>query len=772
MKPLLAAGLMIASGLAAAAGPATALAAKLSYTLPSAAAPGETVDVVLFGEKLEGAKTLWTNLPGATSELAPGVEKNGTQAGQVTFRLKLPAQTALGVYGLRVATAGGISNLQLFMVDDLPTVKESTDNKSLKKAQEVHLPVAVDGVAETESYDFFKFRASAGQRLSLEVVARRLGSPLDCVVRLLDSRGRELAYSDDDDSLGADSRFSHVFQAEGEYFLEVRDIRYQGGASYRYRLRLGDFPLVTAPYPLAGRKGSTCKVVFAGPAVEGLAALGVKLPVDAATVRIPLAVQYPKGNGSKGWGSATVSLLASDGAEQVELEPNDTLETASPIELTGAVNGRFEQPRDRDYYRFDAKKGQHILFVGRTRTLGTPSDLFMRLYDAKGNRLAEAEDSGTDEGMIDHTFAADGQYRLMVEDLVNRGGPDHVYRVEIAPYAEGFTLAADADKFDAPQGGVFTTKVTCVRRGYKGPIQLSIEGAGEGFQVQNATIAENKNDALLTVTLPKALKPGEWRTLKIIGRAKIGNQEFSTPAGTAAALRTLFNGLSTPPADLDGALALGIGPEFPAFFTLASDAKVMPMAQQIGKASLKLKATKLNKFDDKIALAIEGLGPEFKSPAVAIDKGKKEAVLEFSGPLALAEGDYPLKIVGTGTFQSQPLRVEVSDVVLRVGKPIELVVQPAGPLPLGGKLRLKLRVTRFGIDAAPIEVTWKSLPPGIKAPEKLTLAEGKQELDVEIAATDSATLGPAVLSAIATLKLKDQTITTESSPITVEVTRK
>ena len=67
--------------------------------------------------------------------------------------------------------------------------------------------------------------------------------------------------------------------------------------------------------------------------------------------------------------------------------------------------------------------------------------------------LAEVEDSGADEGVINYTFPEDGNYTLFVEDLLHHGGPDHVYRVEFRPYRAGFTLTADADKFDVPQGG-------------------------------------------------------------------------------------------------------------------------------------------------------------------------------------------------------------------------------------------------------------------------------------------------------------------------------
>ena len=53
-------------------------------------------------------------------------------------------------------------------------------------------------------------------------------------------------------------------------------------------------------------------------------------------------------------------------AEQVELEPNDTPETASPIALPCAINGRFDVAKDRDYYQFEAKAGQRWILASET----------------------------------------------------------------------------------------------------------------------------------------------------------------------------------------------------------------------------------------------------------------------------------------------------------------------------------------------------------------------------------------------------------------------
>ncbi len=151
-----------------------AQAPSISYTLPSAVKPGQPTDVTVYGANLADAKGMWTSFPGAV-ELAPDVPKNGQDKSKVVYRITAPAESPLGVGGLRVATTKGVSNLRLVMIDDLPSEAESGKNKTLQTAQVIQPPVAIDGACESESYDFFKFTGKAGQRVSVEVFARRFG---------------------------------------------------------------------------------------------------------------------------------------------------------------------------------------------------------------------------------------------------------------------------------------------------------------------------------------------------------------------------------------------------------------------------------------------------------------------------------------------------------------------------------------------------------------------------------------------------------------------
>jgi hypothetical protein len=688
MKPSLFAALLLVT---LAALPAAGQPPVASHLLPGAIRPGASTDVVIHGANLANPTGVWSDAP-LNAELTPGIEGNGSKPESVSYRFTAPSDLPLGVIGLRVATGQGISNLKLLLVDDLPSVTDANSNRSPDMAQAVTLPVSIDGYCDGETSDFYRFTAAAGQRVAIEVFARRLGSPLDPMIRLLTLDGRELAFSDDDASTGADGRFAHTFAEAGDYLVEIRDIRYQGGGNFRYRLRLGDFPLVSVPYPLAVQKGSNASVELVGPEGVLASAAGVNVPADYPAKQ--LRVVTPNAQHAS-W----VNVVVSDVAEQLEAEPNDSPDTATTVTLPGAINGKLEAAADNDWYQFAATKGQRLVFSGQTRSLGSPCDLYMRLYNTEGGVLAEAEDNGNAEGALNYTFAADGTYKLRVEETNRRGGPDRVYRVVVKTYQPGFDLAAQAEKVDAPQNGVFVVKVTAGRRDYNGPISLAVEGAGE-CKLANNIIPEGKPDTTLQVTVGPSLTPGQLGTIRILGSAKVGEADFTAVASNQGALQTGLGGLPYPPVAFDGVIGLGIGPVFPQFFTLASAQPVATLVKAGATAAIKASVARTNGFEDAVAISVTDLPPGVTAKPATIAKGQTEVAVELVSEKTIPPGKFPVKLVGSANFQNQPQSFTFDQAAI-VGPPVAVAFAPAGAVPVGGKQKATLT---FSGDVAPLAV--------------------------------------------------------------------
>ena len=537
MKLVVAVTLTVASAL-------FAQSPSLTHTSPGALMPGKTLELTVHGSNLIGATNLWTGFG------AKVLSSSATNASAAKFQVSLPASAPVGIHAVRLVSANGVSSPVLLMVDDLPSVADAGTNTRATNAQSLAWPVAVDGAAVSLGYKFYRVTVKAGDRLAIEVVAQRLGSKLDPVLRLLDLRGRELAFCDDESGLGGDCRLAHIFAAGGDYLIEVRDINFGGGSDYRFRLRVGDFPLASLPFPAAVKAGAKGTFAFVGPQVDTLKPITATASADAMS--LALSAKFPGGKSS-----TFVSALVTDTAEFADAEPNDSAETATTFTLSAGLNGRFLKPKDRDFWKFDAKKGQRILFTAQTRSIGSASEVMLQLRDAKGTAIASSTVSDAGEGSVTNTIPADGSYFLVVDELIRRGGSQHAYRIEAEVLAPGFTLDTDVDKVEAAPGGSFTVKVNVVRRDFTGPITLSVTGLSD-VQLADEVIKEKATSGTLKISLSESATAGLLTHFRIIGRAKIGESEVQSAVRTMPALKKLFSAMPFPPRELDGSISLGV----------------------------------------------------------------------------------------------------------------------------------------------------------------------------------------------------------------------
>ncbi len=179
-----------------------------------------------------------------------------------------------GIHPLSILKGNLVSNEVPFGVDTLPECVEREANDSLQEAQQVALPILINGrIDRSGDVDVFRFDGHTGDIIVIETMARRLGSPVDSILRLLDSNGRQLAFNDDSDDKGsgldthhADSYILITLPADGVYFVQVSDAQYHGGSDYAYRLRISaprpDFDLRVVPSGLGIRAGQTIPITI------------------------------------------------------------------------------------------------------------------------------------------------------------------------------------------------------------------------------------------------------------------------------------------------------------------------------------------------------------------------------------------------------------------------------------------------------------------------------------------------------------------------------
>lgn len=714
--------------------PTWAQAPAVSAVSPQAIAPGQTLDVTLTGSGLAGATELWTTF-GDRALLSPDVANNGQDAGRAVFRVVAPPTAVPGLYGVRVTTPAGVSSLKLFAVDDLPTISKAGGNNSFETAQPLTLPCAVDGHVDNLSRDFYRFEVAAHQTVSLEVLARRLGSPLDPSIYLYRADGRELAYNDDAQGLSSDSQFAYTFEEAGAYVLELRDIQYAGGGTHVYRLRIGDFPCVNVPVPLGVQRGTSARIDFAGISVEDAAPAWIDVPADSTAQWMNVSTKRPGGHSSA---FASVAVGATE--EFLEREPNDTAEQANRCTLGAHLNGRFERVGDADRFMFDATKGQRFEFAGVTRQVGAPTDLMLRLFDAAGNQVAAADDNGTSEGLINYTFPADGRYALSVEDLLRRGGSEFAYRVTVMPYQPGFTLSATADALSVPVGGVAAVTVNVARRDYAGPIEVALVDLPPGVTSLPTRIGPGMNLAVLTLQCAADSKLAGLTPVKVIGRAEIGGSEFRAVASVEGALRGIWSNTVLVPGALHESVALAQAPA--PKLTLRTEPPEIVFGKEL-RATVKVVAQRGEGIDEPITLALNpaqgGVPGNVNVEVKNIEKGQNEVEIAISGTDKAPLGAFTVSLVGTHKKGDETLTVFVPGVGLRLEPPFALQASvPEPKLTRGGQLVLNVAVQRNPAYTGEVKLTLDKLPAGVTAGEAVVPADQNSAQITLAAAADAA----------------------------------
>ena len=88
----------------------------LNPVLPVGVQRGQPADLLLTGTNLAGLTGVALGTPAEVT--IPTADKNGEDNAKLKVQLKLPADTPLGLYALRLATKRGLSNIQLLAVDE------------------------------------------------------------------------------------------------------------------------------------------------------------------------------------------------------------------------------------------------------------------------------------------------------------------------------------------------------------------------------------------------------------------------------------------------------------------------------------------------------------------------------------------------------------------------------------------------------------------------------------------------------------------------------
>ena len=470
---------------------------QAAYPVFSSSAPrggqrGSEFKMRINGDKLKDFETLLFLTPGITVKSVEKVEENAVEC-----TVSIAPEVRTGNHLMRVVTKSGISHGRQFFVSNYPNVDEVEPNNDLSLAQSITFNQTLEGVIQNEDVDYFKLTAKKGDRITLEAEGLRLGyGTFDPYIAIIDKDRFEKVSSDDTILHRQDGYCSWVADADGEYFVMMRDSSYRGNGSAFYRLHVGHYRRPEVLYPAGGKPGATTKVRFIekdGSSFEEEVAIAPDAPQNSMLFA---KSQEPAISGNP---FRVVPL-----ENTLEVEPNNAQAQASPGSGEGgyALNGIIETPGDVDFFKLTLKKGQKLQMQGFAQSLGSPLDMVVNVYNSKGGSLVGNDDGGgtrrlDSKATVD--IPEDGEYFVRVTDHLERGGSNFVYRVELAPAMSELYVSSPQFTINdthyrqfiaVPKGGRYATLINATRSNVSGDFKFQADGLPAGIK-------------LLTEALPK-----------------------------------------------------------------------------------------------------------------------------------------------------------------------------------------------------------------------------------------------------------------------------
>lgn len=654
---------------------------------------GQTVRLMLDGKNLGYVTDLAISGAPASSGLTATLIRDAeTNPNRLKADLTIPGNFAATVIRISARSPVGNSTELPFAITAFSETAETGADDSQSTAIHLAVPTTIVGSLDRPGdVDYYRFDASGGQELAVEVVAAAIGSKLEPVLTLSDRSGRVLAEV-------AGTLMGYRFEQSDSYVLRVRDIDYRGSGEMFYRVNVGGMPLITDVFPLGVARGSEIDVQVTGANLGEVKKVHVKAPESAepgSRVEIPFTSAAGKAMNSK-------SLVVGEFPEFDEQGSNDDPAGANVVQAPVTINGRIEKPGDVDLFRFSAKRGQRLIVDVNARRLGSPLDSQIELLDATGQPLPRATLrclAKTYTVFRDHDSAGPG---IRIEDWRELTVNDYILigneLVRVLALPKNPDDDAQFFQLGGARAGYLDTTPAHVPLGT--PIyKVSINPPGTLFPPNGMPV----------ITIPYRNDDGGPQY------GKDSRLFFDPPADGDYLVRISdVRGQGSP----SHSYRLAIRPPNPRF--TVSFSPTVPSVWKGGAVPVAISCERFDGFDGPIDVQLEQLPPGFSAPATTIPAGENSTSLALFAELNASSpaADAPkLKLVAHAKIDGKEIVREAMGGLPAVSEPGDIVTsveRKEVEIEPGKQARLLVTVERRNDFKGRIPIEVRGLPHGTR----------------------------------------------------------
>lgn len=219
---------------------------------PLAMTPGQKSHVMLRGLRLQTITNLWLVDGDKRTELKiklkaeskPPEKYEAKMAGdsKADTDIEIPADFSGDRIKVIAVNEGGESQayeLMIYAKDKLIAEKEPND--SFKNAQPIEKEKTIlGGITGNNQVDVFAYVGKAGEKVTFDVLAARLGSALDPSITLFDPNRNIITMADDitGDKPSRDCSLTLTLPLDGTYLIVLQDALDRGDQAHSYLMRV------------------------------------------------------------------------------------------------------------------------------------------------------------------------------------------------------------------------------------------------------------------------------------------------------------------------------------------------------------------------------------------------------------------------------------------------------------------------------------------------------------------------------------------------------
>jgi len=433
----------------------------------------------------------------------------------------------------------------------------------------------------------------------------------------------------------------------------------------------------------------------------------------------------------------------SDLPEVMEKEPNTAIDQADEMSLPVTTNGRIQGEKDYDAFKFRAAKDQQFTFEVAANRFGSALDALLTLTDASGNVIQRNDDASGADARFEHRFAEDGDYVILVEDLLGRGGPNLGYRLTARQPQPDFSVKFLPDTPRIARGGHVPIRCELTRvSGFDGTVRITLADLPTGIFAEPLLLTSSglaSGVILLSATKDAAL--GAF-PLKLVATATLNGKEIARAAEPLAGDKSVKEGF------------LSVIDQPPFILELAT---LMASMEQNETAKVEVHVRRNASFSGEIKLMPEGfsagrepINRSVEFEPVTLKANESRAELKLKAKTDSEVGTRPILVRGEGTIDGQtfaqyssamPLTISQIPFVLSTTlKRLVVTALPSGSQSAANEATFTVKADRRAGFKGEIALVLEGLPEGIAATLDKVPANGS-ETTVKLVASDKAPVG-------------------------------